>query len=414
MVTNHNDFFKELEKEGISINDDQRRMIENKLNSIMNYEPKIGVFGKTGVGKSSLCNALFGKDVCPISDVAACTRNPQEIILGMGQKGLKILDVPGVGESTERDKEYADLYSKLLPELDLVLWVIKADDRAMTSDEVFYKNIVKPHVEDGKPFFFVVNQVDKIEPFREWDEENRRPGVKQFQNIYRKIDDIASRFAVSASKIIPVAANEKYNLTKLVDEIVFALPREQKATVFREVNEEHQSEIAQKEVRRSVAEVIGDTVVKVVETAGRVVEKVVDKVADFIENLPIPRIPFIGGRRKSKGGCFITTATCEHLNKTDDCNELNTFRNFRDNWLASQPDGESIIENYYNIAPSIVEKINASEDSERVYKQIWQKYLSNCLHLIENQRFNECKDLYTEMVLHLQEEAEVVGTKYLN
>ena len=39
---------------------------------VRTYVPKIGVFGVTGVGKSSLCNALFGSDVAVISDVVAC------------------------------------------------------------------------------------------------------------------------------------------------------------------------------------------------------------------------------------------------------------------------------------------------------------------------------------------------------
>ena len=146
-------FFEELEKGGIKVSGEQREQIKNRLSKILSYEPRIGVFGKTGVGKSSLCNALFGQDVCPISDIEACTRNTKEVIINLGNKGIKLIDVPGAGESNERDEQYGKLYASLLPELDLVLWVIKADDRAMASDERFYKNIVKPHIEDGKPFF---------------------------------------------------------------------------------------------------------------------------------------------------------------------------------------------------------------------------------------------------------------------
>ena len=43
-----------------------------------------------------------------------------------------IVDLPGVGENGQRDQEYLTLYRRMLPELDLVLWVIKADDRALS------------------------------------------------------------------------------------------------------------------------------------------------------------------------------------------------------------------------------------------------------------------------------------------
>ena len=71
--------------------DEQRDRIAAKINDVLSYEPTVGIFGKTGVGKSSLCNALFGKDVCPIDDVVTCTRNPQTVLLGLGQKGIKRL-----------------------------------------------------------------------------------------------------------------------------------------------------------------------------------------------------------------------------------------------------------------------------------------------------------------------------------
>jgi len=151
---NSQTFFDELKKQGINIEPVYKDKIENRLNELRNYVPKVGVFGKTGVGKSSLCNALFGQDVCEVSDVKACTRDPKEVLLSFGGKdsGLKLVDVPGVGESSERDKEYKELYDKLLPELDLIFWVFKSDDRADASNETFYKEVLNRYVKAGKPF----------------------------------------------------------------------------------------------------------------------------------------------------------------------------------------------------------------------------------------------------------------------
>lgn len=45
--------------------------ILQQINQLTHYEPVIGIMGKTGAGKSSLCNALFAGEVSPVSDVAA-------------------------------------------------------------------------------------------------------------------------------------------------------------------------------------------------------------------------------------------------------------------------------------------------------------------------------------------------------
>lgn len=50
--------------------------ILQQINQLTHYEPAIGILGKTGAGKSSLCNALFASEVSPVSDVVACTRAP--------------------------------------------------------------------------------------------------------------------------------------------------------------------------------------------------------------------------------------------------------------------------------------------------------------------------------------------------
>lgn len=102
--------------------------------------------------------------------------------------------------------------------------------------------------------------------------------------------------------------------------------------------------------------------------------------------------------------CYITTAVCTTMGKPDDCYELNCFRTYRDTYLMSQEDGEKIVSEYYDVAPSIVKHINQHKDSKKIYKGIWEKYLSPCLSLIEEERNEECKELYIRMVKDLQKE----------
>jgi len=274
-------WFDMLEAKGIQLTEKQRSEIAEKINEKMSYEPSIGFFGKTGVGKSSLCNALFGQDVCPIDDVAACTRDPQSVLLNMGSNGIKLIDVPGVGENAQQDEACHALYSKLLPKLDMVLWLVKADDRAMAADRAFYDEIVRSAVEDNKPFFIVLTQVDKIEPCREWDMEAHEPGATQFRNIHRKVELLADEFGVRSNQIIPVCAEEGYNLTKLVNEMVFALPAQQNYAVLKAVSEEYSFVDAREYVKTSFVEMIGEIFHSVFFSAGLALSSVGDAIHDW-------------------------------------------------------------------------------------------------------------------------------------
>ena len=111
-----------------------------------------------------------------------------------------------------------------------------------------------------------------------------------------------------------------------------------------------------------------------------------------------------GGRQgEERPPCFITTAVCDSFGKADDCYELTAFRKFRDNWLINQSDGKSLIDEYYNIAPKIVDKINSLSDSAEIYKNIWRGYLSECLKFIESGDNQQCKKVYISMVNTLKE-----------
>ena len=100
--------------------------------------------------------------------------------------------------------------------------------------------------------------------------------------------------------------------------------------------------------------------------------------------------------------CYITTAVCQTFQKPDDCYELTLLRDYRDEYLAKLPEGESIIRAYYDVAPTIVKHINRREDAPAIYENIWKEYLSPCISMIEAGEKEACKDLYIEMVETLQ------------
>ena len=248
--------------------------IKSELARVREYTPKVGIFGDTGVGKSSLCNALFGKEIAKISDVEACTRRPQEILLGEKGGGIVLVDVPGVGEDPERHEEYVKLYKSLVPNLDLVLWAVKADDRKYLSAINVYNEVMLPNIQKC-PVIFVITQVDKIEPHREWDTSNNKPSAKQEANIMAKANDISARFDVSTNKIIAVSSNDGYNLVELVNRVVKALPNEKKYSFARETKEENVSEEAAKGAEKGVLD-------HIIEFAGKAWDTVKDIAAPVL------------------------------------------------------------------------------------------------------------------------------------
>lgn len=241
--------------------DTRLKAILDKIEATRNYTPKVGIFGNSGVGKSSLCNALFGKNVAKISDVEACTRKPQSIFIGGKNGGIELVDLPGIGEDPEHQTEYVDLYQSLAPELDLVLWAIKSDDRNYASGIDAYQKIFKNRV--GLPVVFVITQTDKTNPSRDWSYESFTPSEKQLANIAIKENDVSRRFDVPTSRIVSIAvgeesAEEKYNIITLVDLIVEVLPNEKKYSFAREAKDENVSETSREKAEKGVWDHVKD------------------------------------------------------------------------------------------------------------------------------------------------------------
>lgn len=202
--------------------------ILGKISEIVNLEPVIGIMGKSGAGKSSLCNALFQGDISPVNDVSSCTRDALRFQLNVNNRLLTLIDLPGVGENQQRDREYSSLYRRLLPDVDLILWVIKADDRALAVDEHFYRHVL------GEAFqskvLFVINQADKIEPCHEWNSTSNQPSPFQIANLDLKVQDI-TRLLQPINPICAISVKANWNLTEMVEVMVECLPEKSSSPI---------------------------------------------------------------------------------------------------------------------------------------------------------------------------------------
>ncbi|CAM6886417.1 G domain-containing protein [Citrobacter freundii] len=224
--------------------------ILQQINQLTDYEPVIGILGKTGAGKSSLCNALFVGEVSPVSDVAACTREPLQFRLQVGERFMTIVDLPGVGESGARDTEYAALYREQLPRLDLVLWLIKADDRALAVDELFYHQVI------GEAYrhkvLFIISQSDKTEPTS----GSGQLSTAQKQNISRKICLLHELFQ-PVNPVCAVSVRLQWGLRVMAERMIRCLPREASSPVAVQLSAPLRTDAVNKKARDDFGETVG-------------------------------------------------------------------------------------------------------------------------------------------------------------
>lgn len=244
-------------------------MVERLLRCV-HYEPVISIMGKSGAGKSSLCNTLFSPPPASVDPVRGCTRHVHRYQVTRGSRTLHIADFPGIAETPVLDRRYRRLYRAWSSRLDLIIWALKADDRAWKDDLRCYRELLSAGAEPAR-FLFVLTQADKIEPCREWDNANHQPSPRQAENLRAKTELATTLFA-TAHPVIAVSAAENYHLEQWTEALIRALPVSSCSAVSRHLHPELRTEDVQETAREgfiSVAGAIFDEAASVVQTSGR-------------------------------------------------------------------------------------------------------------------------------------------------
>ncbi len=109
--------------------------------------------------------------------------------------------------------------------------------------------------------------------------------------------------------------------------------------------------------------------------------------------------------------CYITTAVCKGLHKPQNCKELCLMKQYRDEYLMQTDEGKEIVSKYYDIAPTIVKRMEKESTAEEKYRYLWEHYLKFCVALIEAGEMEACREKYNEMVEELKKQYVITKRK---
>ncbi|KGG15770.1 Membrane associated GTPase [Prochlorococcus sp. MIT 0603] len=157
------------------------KALNKQINRLSNRHIRIAAFGRVGVGKSSLLNALIGKNIFATNIAHGFTRKTAGVVWDQSVESLQtieFIDTPGIDEISANAR--ARLASKAALESDLILLVLDSD---MTKIEL---NALQSLLENSKPILLVLNRCDQWEG----------------KEIQKLVQSIRTRLPASAKKLI--------------------------------------------------------------------------------------------------------------------------------------------------------------------------------------------------------------------
>ncbi len=105
-------------------------------------------------------------------------------------------------------------------------------------------------------------------------------------------------------------------------------------------------------------------------------------------------------REARDNNCFITTACVSYYGLPDNCYQLITLRKFRDTYLSVSKANKDLVNQYYSVAPRLVELLETDKDKSKLYQQIFERINKAC-NEIEHRNYSEAKAVYQNAVLYL-------------
>jgi len=102
--------------------------------------------------------------------------------------------------------------------------------------------------------------------------------------------------------------------------------------------------------------------------------------------------------KPKSSSCFVTTAICEVLGRSDDCDELVTLRKFRDEWVLHRAWGHELNNHYMIVGPKIVEYIKHKHDRAEYCEHLKFDFIDPCVTAVKKGFNDTALKIYFELV----------------